>query len=167
MNIQQEILWYAFVTRPRHEKKVQQALDQRGIANFLPLRRTLNQWKDRKRWVETPLFSCYIFAQTAFRDRYDVLTVPSVARIVGFGNEPTPVQHEEIDDLKRVVEGPAQTDVYDGMLPGDNVRIRSGPLMGMEGKLVDFRSKKYFVIYITAIDKSVLVDAAGTFVEKI
>ncbi len=166
MNIQKERLWYAFVTRPRHEKKVKTILDQRGIINFLPLQRTLNQWKDRKRWVETPLFSCYIFAQVAFKDRYDVLTADSVARIVGFGNKPCPVRDDEIKDLKRVVETPNHLEVHNGLLAGDHVRIRSGPLMGMEGRLVDFRSKKYFVIYITAIGKSVLVDAFGTFVEK-
>ena len=54
-------LWYAFVTRPRHEKRVKQYLDGSGFENYLPLHKQMHQWKDRKKYVEVPLFSCWIF----------------------------------------------------------------------------------------------------------
>ena len=167
MNIQKIPQWYAFVTKPRHEKKVKHYLDLAGIRSFLPMKTTLNQWKDRKKWVETPLFSCYIFTHIAYIYRYDVLTIPSVARMVGFNNEPTPVPDRDIEAIQILISTRQELDVMDGYLPGDRVKILSGPLARMEGELVELRQRKWFVIYIPAIEKSVLVDAEGNRVEKI
>ena len=160
MGITLKPLWYAFVTRPRHEKKVQRYLDQAGIENFLPLHRTLNQWKDRRRWVESPLFSCYIFSRIPYVRRYDVLQTPSVARLVTFNNEPAPVRDEEIEAIRRVLAGPQKVQVLDGIVEGSRVRIVSGPLADLEGVLIQHRGANYFVIHIEAIGKSVLVDAS-------
>ena len=160
MGIALEPMWYAFVTRPRHEKKVQHYLDQAGIQNYLPLHRTLNQWKDRRRWVESPLFSCYIFCHIPYVRRYDVLQVPSVARIVAFNNEPTPVRDQEIEAIRRVLSGPQKVQVMDGIVEGSRVRIVNGPLADLEGVLTQHRGANYFVIHIEAIGKSVLVDAS-------
>lgn len=167
LNLQKEPLWYAFVTKPRHEKKVQQYLDLAGIESFLPIRRTLNQWKDRKRWVEAPLFSCYIFSRIAYVNRYDVLQVPSVARLVTFNNEPTPVSTQEIEAIRRILTAPQSVQVMDGMIPGTRVRITSGALAGLEGVLGEHRGSKWFMIYIEAIGKSILVDALENTVVRI
>jgi len=159
--------WYAFVTKPRHEKKADEALKAAGIESYLPLKKTLNKWKDRKKWVETPLFSCYIFSKIPYVNRYDVIKIPSVVRIVGFQNQPTPVRSEEITAVRQLLSGDHHLFVHDGPLPGDSVRIKSGPLIGLEGQLVEFRRGRWFVIYIEAIGKSVLVDVNEHLVEKV
>ncbi|OPZ64678.1 MAG: transcriptional activator RfaH [bacterium ADurb.Bin478] len=160
MSLEQEPLWYAFVTRPRHEKKVKQYLDLSGIESFLPMQRSLHQWKDRRRWVEAPLFSCYIFSRIAYARRFDVLRAPSVARIVSFNNKPTPVHEQEIDAVRRVLAAPQKLQVVDGIPPGSRVRITSGPLAGLEGVLAEHRGSSYFMIHIEAIGKSILIDAS-------
>jgi transcription antitermination factor NusG len=165
--VQREELWYAFITRPRHEKKVRDQLEKKGIIHYLPIRKTLNQWRDRKRWVEAPLFSCYIFSKIPYVDRYDVLKIPSVVRIVGFNNRPTPVREDEIETIKLVLNSHKNIEVYDGLVPGDRIRILSGPLRGIEGYLSEIRGNKWLVIYIQAIAKSILVDAAENLVEKV
>ncbi|MBN1996280.1 UpxY family transcription antiterminator [candidate division KSB1 bacterium] len=166
-NLQKIPQWYAFVTRPRHEKKVKQYLDMAGIDNYLPLKKTLSQWKDRKKWVELPIFSCYIFSHIEYVRRYDVLKAPSVVRIVGFEAKPTPVKDDEISGIKNILESKHDLAVVDGFLAGDRVRLRNGPLAGMEGLFVEYRNRKWFVIYITALSKSVLVDIESNYVEKI
>ena len=159
--------WYAFVTRPRHEKKVKNYLDKKGLVNYLPVQRTLNQWKDRRRWVESPLFSCYIFAHISYADRYEVLTVPSVVRQVGFGNKPAPVPAEDIESIKTILNANQNVTVIDGKVAGDRVRILSGPLAGMEGQLVQFRGSQCFEIYLETIGKSILVDVRDNQVKKV
>lgn len=159
--------WYAFVTRPRHEKKVYEQLQKAGITSFLPLQKKLSQWKDRRKWIETPLFSCYIFSKIPFIYRYDVLKVPSVVRIVSFNKTPTPVREQEIRAIETLIETRTEMNIFDGFLPGDSVRIANGPLAGYEGILVDYRGKKWFVIYIEVLGKSILVDIAENLVEKI
>ena len=159
--------WYAFVTKPRHEKKVKTYLDGYGIHHYLPLRKTLNQWKDRKRWVEAPLFPSYIFCEIQYVDRFQVLQVPSVVRIVGFNNEPMPVKESELESIRMLLSTDFELDVRPGLLTGDHVRISSGLLMDYEGQILEERGERYFVIHISSIGKSVLLNAKNVKLEKI
>ncbi len=164
---QREPLWYAFVTKPRHEKKAKMYLDGAGVTSYLPLRKTLNQWSDRKKWVEAPLFPSYIFCRIPFVDRFDVLQQPGMVRIVGFNNEPMPVREREIEALKMLLATDIDIRVRDGFSPGEDVRIGSGLLMGYEGKVLQERGERYFVIYITSIGKSVLINARNVKLERL
>jgi transcriptional antiterminator RfaH len=162
-----EPLWYAFVTRPRHEKKAKIALDGEGIENFLPLKKSLHQWKDRRRWVEEPLFSCYIFVRIAYNRRWDVQKSASVVRIVSFLAKPAPVRDAEIETIRRILTTEVDVEVQPGLLPGTQVRIGSGPLAGLEGKFIGLRGQKWFVVHIPAIGKSVLVNMGENIVEAV
>jgi transcription antitermination factor NusG len=167
MNIEKIPNWYAFVTKPRHEKKVKSYLDGAGISSYLPMQKTLHQWRDRKKWVEAPLFSCYIFSHIPYIYRYDVLKLPSVVRMVGFNNRPSPVRGEEIEAITRFLAANREIDVVDGLLPGDFIRITTGVLAGQEGQLVEYRGSKWFEIYISAIGKSVLIDISRNTLAKL
>ncbi|MCB0292804.1 MAG: antitermination protein NusG, partial [Calditrichaeota bacterium] len=79
--------WYALYTRPRHEKKVFDQLQEKRIEAFLPLTKELRQWKDRRRWVETPLFTGYVFINIDLRFRLEALQTYGVVRLVSFGGE--------------------------------------------------------------------------------
>ncbi len=77
--------WYALHTRPRHEKTVVQRLEERGVTTFLPLVTEVHRWSDRKKSVQMPLFSCYVFAKFAPNrsERLRVLRVEGVFSLVG------------------------------------------------------------------------------------
>jgi transcription antitermination factor NusG len=65
--------WYAVYTVVRHEKVVNQALTQKGVETFLPLRSVLSRWKDRKKRLQLPLFPGYLFVNIPIEERFDVL----------------------------------------------------------------------------------------------
>ena len=117
--------------------------------------------------MEEPLFSCYIFARISYNRRWDVLTSPSVARIVSFLDTPAPVRDQEIETIRRILTTQVDVEVQPGLLPGTQVRIGSGPLAGLEGKLTGQRGQKWFVVQIPAIGKSVLVGMGENIVEAI
>ncbi len=167
MDLQHEELWYAFVTRPRHEKKVKAFLEGSGITHYLPLRRTLNQWKDRRRWVEAPLFPGYIFCRIPFVNRFQVLQTPGIVRIVSFENKPMPVRECEIETIRNLLKTGVSVEVRPGLIPGDLVRITSGILMGFEGRIVEERGSHYFVIHVESIGKSIVVDIRSAELKKI
>ena len=79
--------WYGLQTRPRHEKIVAQRLEERGVTTFLPVVTEVHRWSDRKKTVEMPLFSCYVFAKfTPNRaERLRMLRVDGVFGLVGAG----------------------------------------------------------------------------------
>ena len=83
--------WYALHTRPRHEKLVVQRLTERRVETFLPIVSEVHKWSDRKKTVQLPLFSCYVFAKFVPRraDRLNVLRVSGVLGLVGSGGEGT------------------------------------------------------------------------------
>lgn len=159
--------WYAFVTRPRHEKKVKVYLEEAGIEHYLPLIQSWRKWADRRKQVEIPLFSCYIFARIPYVDRYAVLTIPSVARIVSFNKKPTPVRDEEIEDIKMLLASGLDVEVEDGLVKGDAVEIKSGVLKGMSGRIVKRKGRNLFAVYVDAVAKTIFVDVAENIVERI
>ncbi len=167
MGIESEIFWYAFVTKPRHEKKVRYYLESAGIPQFLPLRTTLRQWKDRRRWVDVPLFSCYIFVKYAFNRRWDVLKVPGVVRIVSFSDKPAPIHEGEIQTIMKLISTEVDVQVCNGLLPGMDVKITSGPLAGLNGRLLEQRGSHRFVIQVPVIGKSILVDVNENCIDPI
>src|SRR3990172_9944587 len=75
--------WYAIYTRSRHEKKVAGELAKKRIEVFLPLRKILSQWKDRRKEVQIPLFGGYVFIRISKSDRLQVLRTPGVVQFVG------------------------------------------------------------------------------------
>jgi hypothetical protein len=81
--------WYGLQTRPRHEKIVAQRLEERGVTTFLPLVTEVHRWSDRKKSVQMPLFSCYVFAKFVPNrsDRLRVLRVDGVFGLVGASGE--------------------------------------------------------------------------------
>ena len=79
-----ETKWYAVYTRPRFEKQVVKALLDQGIEGYLPLIKTMRQWSDRKKMVEVPLFSSYVFVHIN-RSAYDqVLQTQGVVKYISF-----------------------------------------------------------------------------------
>ena len=129
--------WYGLQTRPRHEKIVAQRLEERGVTTFLPLVTEVHRWSDRKKSVQMPLFSCYVFAKFVPNrsDRLRVLRVDGVFGLVGACGEGTPIPDAQIDAVRSLVETELPWSSHPFLKIGQRVRIRSGALDGMEGIL--------------------------------
>ena len=78
--------WFAIHTRSRHEKQVDMFLREKSINSFLPLIRTLSRRRDRREFVDLPLFPGYLFVNMTLNSMYDVINTRGVVRIVGNGN---------------------------------------------------------------------------------
>jgi transcription termination/antitermination protein NusG len=160
--------WYAVYTRSRHEKVVAEELWQREIEVFLPLRNVVSKWKDRRKEVQFPLFPGYLFVNADVRARrLDIMKVPSVVRIVGFQNEPEPIPTKQIEAVKTLVFSELPYDPFPELVAGDRVRVRRGPLRGLEGFLVEKKSRYRFVISVDLIQQAVCCEIDAADVEKI
>src|SRR5436309_16088110 len=87
--------WYAIRTRARHEKQVRDRLESQGIEQLLPTVIKPSQWKDRKKKIEAPLFSCYCSARFAWPDRLAAQQTAGVDQMVGNVNGPGTSAEEE------------------------------------------------------------------------
>ena len=159
--------WYALHTRPRHEKLVVQRLTERRVETFLPIISEVHKWSDRKKTVQLPLFSCYVFAKFVPRrvDRLNVLRVSGVLGLVGSGGEGTPIADGQIDTVRTLVDGGIPWSSHPFLKIGQRVRIRGGAMEGLEGILVSRSGNHTLVISIDAIQRSLAVRVEGYQVE--
>jgi transcriptional antiterminator RfaH len=141
--------WYVVFTKPLKELQVVSLLeDQEKLTAYLP---EVYQ-KYRGKVQLRPLFPRYLFvqmnlAQTALGV---VNHTPGVIRVVAFEDEPLPLKDEVIRSIQEEVQRLNES----GGLParqfeeGELVRLRSGPLAGMEA---------VFVKHLPAHDRAVVL----------
>jgi transcription antitermination factor NusG len=159
--------WYALYTKPRWEKKVEQYLFEAGIEVFLPVRKTLKQWSDRKKWVEEPLFRSYIFVNIEHKDYYNALNVAGIVRYVSFEGKAVKIPERQIKMVQDLLAMNVEIEITDEPLKtGQRVKIRYGVLKDVEGELVEYRSRSMVALRIDHISGSILVSVPTAYIGR-
>ncbi len=159
--------WYAAYTSANHEKRVAEQLEVRSVEHFVPLYESMRRWKDRKVRLQLPLFPGYVFVRLALRDRLRVLEVPGVARLVGFNGLPCALPDSEIEALKAGLASGVRAEPHPYLTVGRRVRVKTGPLAGVEGVLKRKKNSARLVISLDLIMRSVAVDVEAADVEPL
>lgn len=148
--------WLAAYTRPRHEEKVRQYCEERGIETFLPCRRIMKRWSDRRKEIHQPLFPSYVFLQLDEEHRRRAVQAPGFLWFVRTQNGPTKVDPWELWNLRVALANGLDCDPLPGARPGDPVEITAGPLRGCRGHL-ERKDAAAIVLLVTAINGTVRV----------
>jgi transcription antitermination factor NusG len=161
--------WYAVHTRAQHEKAVAHRLRERGVTTFLPTFTEVHRWKDRRKTVELPLFSCYLFVKLmpCNEDRQRVLRTDSVIALVGGQGAGTPIPNEQIGAVRVLVEGKLPCCPHPFLKTGQRVRIRGGALEGLEGIFLSRHGERRLIISVDAMQRSLAIHVEGYEVEPI
>ena len=159
--------WYALQTRARHERMVKMRLERRGVQTFFPTVTEVHRWSDRKKKVEVPIFSCYLFVRLTPTklDRLRVLCVEGVFSVVGNRGAGLPIPDEQIEAVRALAESQLPCSSHPFLKIGQRVRIRSGSLDGVEGILTARNGDSTLVISVDAIQRSLAVRVDGYQVE--
>ncbi|HZL11714.1 MAG TPA: UpxY family transcription antiterminator [Prolixibacteraceae bacterium] len=152
--------WYAVYVKSRAEKKAQTELQFKEIETFLPIQRKLRQWSDRKKWVEMPLISGYLFVRICRKEYDSVLQSNYVVSYVRFEGTAATIPDNQIDYLKLMLQ---QDDLEieitrETFLPGQMIEVISGPLIGLQGKLIRIKGKNKVAIELEQLGYSALVE---------
>jgi transcription antitermination factor NusG len=159
--------WYPAYTHPRAEKKAYQALINKGIETYLPLHRQLKQWSDRKKWVEEPFIKSYLFVQIYDHEQTEVLMTKGIARFIYFSNKITAMPSRQIDELKLLMASPYELEVTeDNLQPGEKIMIKAGPLKGMLGEIVAYRSQKQLILRLESLGCSIIVHVSASLIDR-
>jgi len=159
--------WYALHAHYQHEKAVAQILTHKGFDIFLPLYDAAHRWKDRTKRLSLPLFPCYVFIQGGLDRRLQVLSTPGVLGFVGWSGRAAVIPEEEIKAVLRTVESSLKVEPHPFLKCGDWVRVKSGPLQGVEGILVRKKNLFRVVLSVEMLQKSVAVEVDATAVESV
>jgi len=132
--------WLVIYTTPRAEKKVAERLIECGVDTYLPLYKTIRQWSDRKKKVELPLFSSYVFVCISKKERLKVLETDGVVRFLYFLGKPAVVREKEIDAIKLFLHETEGLKIK--VEVGQKVEIASGPMEGVYGEVIRIGKEK-------------------------
>ena len=138
--------WYVLYTKPRHEKKLAERLQSEGWTVYCPLTTTTKQWSDRKKVVKEPLFKGYLFIQVEDQLRDEVFNYTGAVRYLFWLRRPAIVLESEIRTIQKWLGQYNHSDIdITHILPGDFVRITSGPFSGEQAVLLDKTNQKAVV----------------------
>lgn len=147
-----EARWFAVYTRSKCEKKALAGLIKKGIRAYVPLLKYTRIYGRKKRNVELPLISSYVFVKIT-KDQYvKVIEMSEILCFVRFSNNLISIPDHEIQLLQKIV-GEAQNLRFDSenLVPGSPVEIIAGALTGLKGVLVSEMNKNEFIVELEHI----------------
>ncbi len=128
---QGQLVWFVAHTRSRCEKKLAEYCLRARIEPTLPLYRSVKKYRGKTVTFEKPLFPGYVFVQMPAEERMKVLQSDYVANLLD-----VPSQEEfaaQLEAILKALDTDYEVRLAPTIRPGSHVRIRSGPLRGLEG----------------------------------
>lgn len=160
-------LWYAVYTKPRWEKKVSELLTRKGIENYCPLNKVVKQWHDRKKLVEEPLFTSYVFVNINPAALAEVKKTDGVLNLVYWLGKPAVIRAEEILTIQKFLNEYRDIQLQKvHVSPADTIQVISGPLMSLEGTVLEVFQKKVKVI-LPSLGYAMVAELERTSIEVI
>ena len=169
VEMRQEVVapWCVAYTRHQHEKSVSEMLETKGFEVFLPLYESTRRWKDRRKVLSLPLFPGYVFVRGAMDRRLPVLTTPGVHMIISRGERIATVPEEEIEAIRRTLDGDFSVEPHPFLRCGERVRVVRGSLQGVEGILTRKKNLYRLVLSVDMLAQSVSVEIDALDVEPV
>lgn len=159
--------WYVVYTKPRWEKKVALLLTNKGIENYCPLNKVLRQWSDRKKTIEEPLFSGYVFLKTTEAEKWRIKEVDGILNYVHWLGKPAIVPEHEIETIKRFLNEHQTVQVSTTHFkPNDRVKILSGVFTDTKAKVIAQKGK-HVMLEIPSLQLKLIAQVPHTALELI
>ena len=160
--------WFAIYTKYKREKTVQRDLNRKGITTFLPIQKVVRVYTRKRKVVELPLISCYLFVQITKNDYVPVLETDDVVKFVRFSKNLISIPEEEIKLLKQIIgEGIPVTAEKIGLQKGDAVEITGGTLVGLKGILIEEHGEKEMLVDLERMGYSLRMQIDAKLLRKI
>ncbi|WP_293872243.1 UpxY family transcription antiterminator [Flavobacterium sp.] len=150
------MLWYALYTKSRQEKKVVARLLQLNIEVYCPMIFQERQWSDRKKKVEVPLLSSYVFVKLESKDREQVFQVSGVVRYLYWLGQPAIIKETEIELMQKWLKDKVVSFEVVGIQPGSLYEIPSGPFIGQKG-IVDKVDKSQITLVLEQLGVKIIL----------
>ncbi|MFT4114299.1 UpxY family transcription antiterminator [Silvibacterium sp.] len=152
--------WFALQTRYRYEERIASELQAKGFESYLPTLREIHQWKDRKKVLDVPAFGGYLFArfEPSLQNRVRVLETAGVVKLLGHHGQPEPVPENEISSLRLALSSGAECDRHPCVEVGTPVKVRSGMLAGLEGRVVRIANHVKILVNVSSVCQAIAVE---------
>ena len=158
--------WIAFYTLSRREKDLMRKLEAASIPFYSPLiERRLRSPGGRTRLSYVPLFPGYVFSLVDDEQRRAALATNTVARWLPIGDAAAFVA--DLRNIKCLIETDQPLTPEARLEAGQPVRVRSGPLRGIEGTVVKRRSGQRLVVAVRFLNQGASIELEDIDLERL
>jgi transcription antitermination factor NusG len=157
--------WYAIRVMSNRERAVASLLEGRGFPVSVPLCRSRRHGTGRRK--ESVLFPGYLFCSFNPNVLLPIISVPGVVHIICRQRVPVAVDPEEMNSVRRLADAGLHAEPCAWIAIGERVRVREGPMAGVEGTLAREGNRDRIVISISLLMRSVMVELDRSAVESI
>lgn len=126
-----QLLWYVAHVRPRCEKKLLQYCQRESLDARLPCYRLAHRYRGKTVIFNKPLFPGYVFLQLAGEKRNLIIQSNHVANLLDVSDQELFIH--QLGDILRALETDLEIRLAPTIGEGMRVKIKSGPLRGIEG----------------------------------
>jgi len=144
--------WFALYVKNQHEKHVAGSLSGKGYESFLP---TYVKPHKNGNKNELPLFPGYVFCRLDAQHKLPVVSIPGVFSVVCNGREPAAIPDLDIERIRQLLVSGLARRPWPYVTRGQDVCIKSGPLRGVQGAVIDEQHEQWLVLSVHILQRSV------------
>ncbi len=161
--------WFAIKTRFKSEKLAYKQLTLRQIDAYLPIRHLIRRYGRKKREIDLPLINNFVFVKIVKKDYLTVLQTEYVNGFLKLGHNLLSIPEEQIELIRRLLGENMDVEVVEnkGLEKGDWVEVTMGPLLGMQGKLIQVKGKEKVLVELMNSGYSLEISIDNQLLTKI
>jgi transcriptional antiterminator RfaH len=157
--------WWVAHTRPRQEKALARALLAAEVPFYLPLVAKDSLVRGKLQTAHVPVFASYVFLHTFEEERLGALKTGRVVRLLpvldGDG------LRRDLQGIQRLIELDAPLTVERRIQPGTWVRVRRGPMEGLEGIVEGRKGRTRLIVLVRMLQQGVSLEIEDSLLEPL
>ena len=126
-----ELQWFVAHTKPRREKKLVEYCQRQGFTATLPCYDSVHKYRGKTVVFRKPLFPSYVFLQLQSEQKGSIRQSDHVANLLEvFDQEEF---QQQLSSILLALDSDLEVRLAPAIGEGMRVRIKGGPLQGLEG----------------------------------
>lgn len=160
-----EARWFVAHTRPRCEKKLLEHCERNEFAATLPCYSSAHKYRGKTVVFRKPLFPGYVFLHLAPGHSVSLRQSDLVANLLNVPDQP--LLQTQLLDILRALESGLEVQLAPEIGAGTRVRIKSGPLRGVEGLVENRLGPDTVVLRLDFISQAAAVRIGAELLETV
>jgi transcriptional antiterminator RfaH len=160
-----DLIWFVAHTRPRCEKKFVQFCEREGFAATLPCYPAAHKYRGKTVVFQKPLFPGYVFLQILNAQQGQIHHTDYLANLLKVTDQELFVR--QMQDVLRALETDFEIYLAPTIGEGMRVKIKNGPLAGIEGWVERRYGMNTVLIRLDFIGQAAAVKLEATDLEAI
>ncbi|MBN2711315.1 MAG: hypothetical protein JXR97_02635 [Planctomycetes bacterium] len=150
--------WCVAHLKSRQEKAFAHDLRQWGISYYMPLieKRTRRSDNGKIRKSLLPLFPGYLAVAIPWQERECLYQTRRLANLLPVDDQEQFIS--ELEGIRRALDSDVRVELAPNFELGQRVRVNSGPMLGLEGEVVQYRGETMFIIKVNMFQQAIRVE---------